>query len=131
MAASTTPTGAKSSPVNVIHIIDSDDEPDISHNISLDRQGSGNISLATCFAKEEGKNLDNNHAQNNKEKLDFGEDILFAANTKRKRPCNVVMSESESDHDDDGISNSISTANLEVDIQMPRRHVIYRLERNS
>lgn len=120
MEASTTPTGAKSSPVNVIHIIDSDDEPDISHNISLDRQGSGNISLSTCFAKEEGKNLDNNHAQNNEEKLDFGEDILFAANTKRKQPCNVVMSESESDHGDDGISNSISTANLEVDVQMPR-----------
>ncbi|KEH40424.1 hypothetical protein MTR_1g028620 [Medicago truncatula] len=127
MAASTTPTGAKSSSVNVIHIIDSDDEPDISHNISLDRQGSGKISLATCFAKEEGKNLDNNHAQNNKEKLDFGEDILFTANTKRKRPCNVVMSESESDQDDDGMSNSVTSANLEVDkvtdSQMPRRRL--------
>lgn len=123
MAASTTPTGAKFSSVNVIDIIDSDDEPGISHKISLDRQGGGNISPATCFAKEEGKNLDNNHGQNNEENLDFGDDVLFAANTKRKRPCNVVMSESESDHDDDGMSNSISTANLEVDIQMPRRRL--------
>ena len=123
MAASTTPTGVKSCFVNAIDIIDSDDEPGISHKISLDKQGGGNISLATCFAKEEGKNLDNNHGQNNEENLDFGEDILFAANTKRKRPCNVVMSESESDHDDDGMSNSISTANLEVEIQMPRRRL--------
>jgi len=123
MAASTTPTGVKSSSVNAIDIIDSDDEHGISHKISLDRQGGGNISLAPCFAKEEGKNLDNNHAQNNEENLDFGEDILFAANTKRKRPCNVVMSESESDHDDDDMRNSITTGNLEVDVQMPRRRL--------
>lgn len=137
MEASSTPIGAKSSSVNVIVIIDSDDEPAISHNVSLDRKGSGNISLSTCFAEVKEKNLDRNHAQNNEENLDFGEDIVFAANTKRKRNSNVVMSESESDHDDDGMNNSLTTANLEVDkvvdTQMPRRRLqtLRKLESKS
>jgi hypothetical protein len=125
VGAFTTTIGAKSSSVNVIDIIGSDEEHDISQNVPLHRQGSGNISVATCFAEEKGKNFDSNHAGNNEENLDVCEDILFTSNTKRKRACNVIMSESESDCDDDNMSNSISVANLEADkvtddIQMPR-----------
>jgi fructose-1,6-bisphosphatase len=97
-------------------------------------QGSGNISPATCFEEEKGKNLDSNHAGNNEENLDVCEDILFTSNSKRKRACNVVMSESESDRDDDNMRNSLTTANLEADkvtddIQMPRRRL--KTEKNQ
>ncbi|XP_045808371.1 myb-like protein D isoform X1 [Trifolium pratense] len=51
--------GAKSSSVNVvIDIIGSDEEPDISQNVPLNRRGSGNISVTT--SEEKVKNLDNN-----------------------------------------------------------------------
>ncbi|XP_058728519.1 uncharacterized protein LOC131600367 [Vicia villosa] len=66
----------------------SDDELDISHNVSPDTQRSGNISLAKYFAGQKGKDLDHNRAQNSE-------------NTKRKRSCSVVMSKS----DDDDINN--------------------------
>ncbi|WJX10170.1 hypothetical protein P8452_00926 [Trifolium repens] len=112
VGAFTTTIGAKSSSVNVIDIIDSDEERDVSQNVPLDRQDSGNISVATSFAEEKENNLD----------------ILFTSNSKRKRACNVVMSESESDRDDDNMRNSLTTANLEADkvtdgIRMPRRRL--------
>ncbi|XP_027338623.1 dentin sialophosphoprotein [Abrus precatorius] len=46
-----------------------------------------------------GKNSNSSCSQNNEESLDFGEDLLFVATPKRKRTCNVVTSESESDDD--------------------------------
>ncbi|GAU27478.1 hypothetical protein TSUD_14580 [Trifolium subterraneum] len=108
---STTTIGGKSSSVNVIDIIGSNDEPDISQNASLAMKGSENVSLATSFAEEKENNLDNNP--------NVSQDM---------QENRLVMSESESDHDDDNISNSLTTANLEADkvtddIQMPRRRL--------
>lgn len=102
--APSTPIGAKSTSVNIIDIIDSDDEPDIStQNLAPDRSGRGKISLSTCFAAEKGKCSDSNYAQNNEENLDFGEDFSFSSTPKRKRTCNVIISESESDDEDDNM----------------------------
>ncbi|CAI8605606.1 unnamed protein product [Vicia faba] len=113
MVESSTLFGAKPSAVTVIGI--SDDELDISHNVSPDRQGSGNISLAKYFAGQKGKDLDHNPTQNN-EILDICEDVLFDAKTKRKRRCKVVMIKSESVHDDDDdISNSRRRKKREAD----------------
>ncbi|TKY56005.1 hypothetical protein E2542_SST20432 [Spatholobus suberectus] len=100
--APSTLIGAKSAPVGVINIIDSDDEPNVTQNPVPYRQGSESISVSTCFAAE-GKDSNNSCAQNNHESLDLGEDLLFVATPKRKRTCNVVTSDSESDDDGDNI----------------------------
>lgn len=105
------------------YILISDDELDISYNVSPDRQHSGNISLAKYFAGQKGKDLDHNPAQNNKN-LDFCKDVLFHSNTKRKRSYNVVMSESESVHNDDEVGKV-------TDSQMPRHHGLKRIRKND
>lgn len=96
--APSTLIGAKSAPTSVIDIIDSDDEPNIIQNPVPDRQGSESISVSTCFAAD-GKESNNSSAQNNQDSLDLDENLLFVATHKRKRTCNVVTSESESDDD--------------------------------
>ncbi|XP_057442846.1 uncharacterized protein LOC130734435 [Lotus japonicus] len=96
------PINTKSTPGSVIDISDSDDEP--TQDPVPDRQASGNIFISTSFAAEKGKNSHGSCAQNNEENLDFSEEPLFVANTKRKRTCNVVTSESESDDDNLPIS---------------------------
>lgn len=96
--APSTLIGAKSAPTSVIDIIDSDDEPNITQNPVPDRQGSESISVSTCFAAD-GKESNNSSAQNNQDSLDLDENLLFVATPKRKRTCNVVTSESESDDD--------------------------------
>ncbi|KAK7385033.1 hypothetical protein VNO78_30740 [Psophocarpus tetragonolobus] len=50
------------------------------------------------------KASNNNCAQNKQESLGLDENLLFTATPKRKRTCNVVTSESESDDDDIPIS---------------------------
>ncbi|KAK7293651.1 hypothetical protein RJT34_16523 [Clitoria ternatea] len=97
MAPSTTPIGAMLTSVSVVAIIDSDDEPNITQNPVIVRQGSENIFVSTCIAAE-GKNSHSSGALNNKESLE-GEDLSFVVTPKRKRSCNVVTSESESDDD--------------------------------
>lgn len=96
--APSTLIGAKSAPTSVIDIIDSDDEPNITQNPVTDRQGSESISVSTCFAADR-KESNNSSAQNNQDSLDLDENLLFVATPKRKRTCNVVTSESESDDD--------------------------------
>uniref|UniRef100_A0A0R0GUW6 Uncharacterized protein n=1 Tax=Glycine max TaxID=3847 RepID=A0A0R0GUW6_SOYBN len=64
----------------------------------IDRQGSESISVSACFAAD-GKESNNSSAQNNQDSLDLDENLLFVATPKRKRTCNVVTSESESDDD--------------------------------
>lgn len=96
--APSTLIGAKSAPTSVIDIIDSDDEPNITQNPVTDRQGSESISVSACFAAD-GKESNNSSAQNNQDSLDLDENLLFVATPKRKRTCNVVTSESESDDD--------------------------------
>lgn len=114
--APSTPIGPTSISIDVIDIIDRDDEPNITQNIATDRQGSGNIARSTCFSTENEKNFVSNYVQNNDENLDVGEEHAFASTLKRKRRCNVV-SESESDHDDDNmrISKSESESNHDDD----------------
>ncbi|KAI5413921.1 hypothetical protein KIW84_058171 [Lathyrus oleraceus] len=97
------------------YILISDDELDISYNVSPDRQHSGNISLAKYFAGQKGKDLDHNPAQNNKN-LDFCKDVLFHSNTKRKRSYNVVMSESESVHNDDEVEEALSACSVDPEV---------------
>lgn len=111
MAAST-PIVAKSSSVNVIETIDND-EPNITQKNTIpDTQSSGNISLSACSAAEKEENSNTNYAQNNEVNLDFGEDTLFVVTSNRKRTCNVVLSEPESDDDED---NDLDTPDVNVD----------------
>nr|KYP72123.1 hypothetical protein KK1_004706 [Cajanus cajan] len=102
MMAPSQPIGANPAPFSVIDIIDSDDEAYITQNPVPDRQGNESIYVSPCFAAE-GKESNNSCAQNNQESLDLGEDILFVATPKRKRTCNVVTSDSDSDDGDDDI----------------------------
>lgn len=106
--ATSSPIDAKPSSVSVVNIIDSDDEPNIMQQPMLDGQDSRTIFVSTCFAAEKERMFDNSlkgsfHVQTN-EDLNFVEGVPFIATPKRKRTCNVVTSESESDGDNVPIS---------------------------
>ncbi|KAF7830667.1 protein IWS1-like protein [Senna tora] len=99
-----TPVGAKSGSDGVIDIIDSDDEPNITQQPMPHNQGSGSIFFSTCFTSGTRKMSENklNGSFYKEEDLNFG-DVPFIATPKRKRTCNIVTSESESDDDNDNM----------------------------
>ncbi|ESW09560.1 hypothetical protein PHAVU_009G137300 [Phaseolus vulgaris] len=97
--ALSTPSVAKSSSVFAIDIVDSDDEPNIAQHHVLHSEGSRNTFVSSCFTAENEK-MSSSYVQNNEEDRNSGEDLPFVVTLKRKRNCNVVTSESESDDDD-------------------------------
>jgi len=102
--ALSTPFVAKSSSDFAIDIVDSDDEPNIAQHPVLGTEGRRNTLVSSSFTAENEK-MSSIYAQTNEEDRNSGEDLPFVVTPKRKRNCNVVTSESESDDNDDEVPN--------------------------
>ncbi|XP_027902044.1 uncharacterized protein LOC114162373 isoform X2 [Vigna unguiculata] len=93
------PFVAESASVFAIDIVDSDDEPNVAQHPFLDSEGSRDIFVTSCVPAENEK-MSSSYDKNKEEDRNSGEDLPFVVTPKRKRNCNVVSSESESDDDD-------------------------------